>query len=692
MTPWLPNLMPRLRRAWRDCLLIAVLVCCKGGAHAETESIVELPKVLVEGERPGPAATLPSLETARKRLERVPGGTDLIDAEIYRRGRASHLGDLLQWSPGVWVQPRFGADEARLSIRGSGLQRPIGLRGIKLLQDGVPIDHADGSAFFHALDPLATRYIEVYRGANALQYGATTLGGAINFVSPSGYDARPVSFRIEGGSFDYKQAQLALAGVRGTSDGFLSATYADQEGFRAHARHTRERLFANLGLRLSPALETRWFLHLNHSGSEFPGALTQAQLDADPGQANPLTEAGNQRLDLFQWRIANRTRFGDGPRWLELTVSYAYQDLDFPIVFVVDGVSQNYGADLRFVSEAPLQKRIRRLTLGLSIWQGDGEDDRFLNVAGRRGPALAKNHTNARNLDLYGELEFGLLPDLALLVGSQWSQALREVEDRFPTDGELHFDRTFTGLSPKLGLRYQPKPGLQVFANLSRSFEPPTLGELTEGLNVTPVDDQTATTVEVGTRGGTSDERLSWDLAYYHSWLDDELLSLTEARGEPLGTVNARDTVHQGIELGVDLRVIQRLSLNQTYTWNDFRFSQDPVFGNNRIAGIPEHAYRAELRYRWPQGYYFGPSLEWVPADYPVDHANTLFAQAYATVGVKAGYRREQGWAWFIEGKNLTDAHYAATTEVIADARGRDAPLFFPGDGIAAFAGVEWRW
>jgi iron complex outermembrane recepter protein len=144
--------------------------------------------------------------------------------------------------------------------------------------------------------------------------------------------------------------------------------------------------------------------------------------------------------------------------------------------------------------------------------------------------------------------------------------------------------------------------------------------------------------------------------------------------------------------VGLDLKLVEGLSLNQAYTWNDFRFSEDPVLGSNRIAGIPEYVYRAELLYEWLHGYYFGPSFEWVPADYPVDHANTLLAQAYAIVGLKAGYRRERGWAWFIEGKNLSDAHYVATTEVIADARGQDLPVFFAGDGIAAFAGLEWRW
>ncbi len=88
----------------------------------------------------------------------------------------------------MFAQPRFGAEEARLSIRGSGLQRTFHMRGIYLLQDGVPITLADGSGDFQAVEPLALAYTEVRRGANALEYGGTTLGGSINFISPSGHD------------------------------------------------------------------------------------------------------------------------------------------------------------------------------------------------------------------------------------------------------------------------------------------------------------------------------------------------------------------------------------------------------------------------------------------------------------------------------------------------------------------------
>src|SRR5687768_9560533 len=161
-----------------------------------------------------------SPEAARARLDQRAGATALVDGESYRDGRVSTLTDALGYAPGVFVQPRFGAEEARLSIRGSGLQRTFHGRGLELLQDGSPLNLADGGFDFQAVEPLSARYIEVYRGANALEYGAATLGGAINFVSPTGYDAAPVTARIEAGSFGYLRGQLTAAGHGDRADGY----------------------------------------------------------------------------------------------------------------------------------------------------------------------------------------------------------------------------------------------------------------------------------------------------------------------------------------------------------------------------------------------------------------------------------------------------------------------------------------
>src|SRR5262249_1240371 len=150
----------------------------------------------------------------------------------YADGRASSLQDVFALAPGVFAQSRFGAEEARLSIRGSGLQRTFHMRGINLLQDGVPITLADGSGDFQAVEPLALAYTEVLRGANALEYGGTTLGGSINFVSPSGHDGAGLSPRVEGGSFGYRRGLVSLGDHAGPADYFASLSAYSQDGFR----------------------------------------------------------------------------------------------------------------------------------------------------------------------------------------------------------------------------------------------------------------------------------------------------------------------------------------------------------------------------------------------------------------------------------------------------------------------------
>ena len=104
------------------------------------------------------------------------------------RRYANTLRDVLKNTPGVFVQQRYG-QEMRLSVRGSGISRGFHLRGLELLQDGIPVNAADGSGDFYQIDPLALRSVEVYKGGNALTFGATTLGGAINFVTPTAQTA-----------------------------------------------------------------------------------------------------------------------------------------------------------------------------------------------------------------------------------------------------------------------------------------------------------------------------------------------------------------------------------------------------------------------------------------------------------------------------------------------------------------------
>lgn len=698
-------------------LLVAGTLMCPPAFAQTSAHPTDLPEVVVTAETQRESLTTPSLATVKKELNKIPGGVSVIDAEDFKRGRASTLKDALDYAPGVFVQPRFGAEESRISIRGSGIQRTFHGRGIKLMQDGSPLNLADGGFDMQAIEPLSARYVEVYRGANALQYGSTTLGGAINFVSMTGYDASPLQMRFEAGSWDTFRGQISSGGVFGNADYYASFTHSSSDGFRDWARQSNQRFFANVGYKLSDDVETRFYLTYVHADSQLPGSLTKDQMESNPEQANAGSFAGRQKRDFDLLRIANKTTFTDGDQKFTVSSFWSWKDLNHPIFQVVDQLSNDFGVDLRYDSVADLAGHRNQFTLGLGAVYGITQDARFVNNAGNPGARAAENQQEATNVDLYLQNSFYLTDSVALVLGAQGSYAKRDFTEQKIFGADNTDAEEYWGFSPKLGVLWDVNPQAQVFFNVSRSFEPPSFGELTAAgaaPGLVGLDAQRGTTIELGTRGEKG--RVRWDLVWYYSWLDNELLSLGIPGVSPTQTVNAGRTIHHGVEAMVDVDLLRgivspwqddvpasgkqegsaavrgdRVFLRQTYLFNDFRFDNDGDFGDNELPGVPRHYYRAELLYEHPCGFYAGPNVEWVPQSYFVDMDNSLEADGYALLGFKVGYRTPKGISLFVEVKNLTDETYASTTGVLKTAAANSA-VFFPGDGRAVYAGVEWKW
>jgi iron complex outermembrane receptor protein len=650
---------------------------------------VDLARIVVRGKR-FPANAVEDITQARNRLDERAGATALVDGDSYRDGRVGNLLDALGDAPGVFVQPRFGAEEARLSIRGSGLQRTFHGRGIVVLQDGVPLNLADGSFDFQAIEPLAARYIRVWRGANALEAGAATLGGAIDFVSPTGYDVPPLDLRLEGGSSGTRRAQAALAGAGERVDGYLSLTGASQDGFRAHSKQENTRLFGNAGFRFGDGLDARLYLTHVDTRSELPGNLTLAEALADPALPAPASVAQDQRRDFRLDRIAGKLAWSpsDGGSAM-LSLFHSAKSLHHPIFQVLDQDSRDDGIDLRWRREGSLGGRRNILVAGVAHARGSLDDVRHANAGGEPGAPTNHFDQHAANTSAFVEDQAWLAPRWVLVLGAQAVRSTRRSRD-LQVDGgrDESFDAAYASVSPRIGLRFDADARTQWFANLSRSAEPPSFGELTGGPGATRVDQQRATSAELGMR--TQRENLSLDVAAYRARIEGELLALDDADGNPLGTVNAGRTLHRGIEFGAGWTFARDLRLSANYLYNDFRFERDPVYGDNALAGVPRQQLRAALRWQPGARFHIEPSLEWVPQGYYVDHANTFRAPGFATFGLKFGGDAGAGWRWFADLRNLGDRRWIASTNVIADAGGRDGRNFLPGDGRSAYLGLEW--
>lgn len=654
---------------------------------------------------PKESVTAASTDAAAEQLSQVPGGTQVIPAKEYLQGRAVTLHEVFAESPGVYARSREGSEEARLSIRGSGIQRTFHLRGIMLLQDGQPINQADGNGDFQSIEPAALDHVEIYRGANALEYGASTLGGAINFVSPSGYTAVPARARAEGGSFGFIKGLASTAGQRDSADGYLAATAYRRDGFRAHSEQENERVFGNVGYRFPGNVENRVYLSYINAESELAGSLTKGQMEDDPRQANPGSVLRNSRRDFPLYRVADRVSFLSGSERFDVDVGYMRKELFHPLAFgLIDQDSDDWSGTARFTSDAPWFGEKNRIVLGANGYWGRTEARQF-GYAGpsgnERGAIQSDAIQTARTIELFTEIRHAVVERWWSIAGAQGTIASRDFNDRILANGDQSDSKTYHGISPKVGVLHEATEHIQDYANVSRSFEPPTFSEYVQrdvsGFTrpQPDLDAQTAWTAEIGTRGSV--EAVAWDVTLYHAWLRDEYLSYQVAPGLTQ-TINAEETTHAGVELGLNARLLtgllaadDRLVLAQTYTYGRFRFVDDAVYGNGRIPGLPEHVWRGELRWECA-GWYAGPVLD-LQSGWPVDFDDTLSADAAFLLGARAGYQTDHGFSAYLEGKNLLDEIYAATTGIANPAAPADAQsVFNPGDGLAIYGGVEWSY
>ncbi len=655
-------------------------------------------------------------EQARAALKRVPGAGNVVDL-TKADGRLSTSADVLAYQPGISAQSP-GNEGAKVSIRGSGINRGPGAHasGISVSLDGLPLTGPGGTPY-ELLEPLWLSRAEVLRGANGFERGALALGGAINYVSRSGRDSAGLELQYEAGSRGYQKRSIGYGGVNGDVDYYLAYTDTESDGYQRHAASDGKGAMANLGWQISPTLETRFFVRYRETNHETPGRLTRDQIRNDPRAANPANLAIDARRpqpgstwigNTTTWQIDDASSLQAGLVYhkypMDLNESLYRQQLDY----------SNLNATVDYRHRHLLLGRTSVTTLGLRVTHDLDADVRETLRFASNGYA---DGTHTRDFSHHGTdstLHIGndlaLTDALHLQTGLALINTRRDVQVTWPATPERLREHQWD-YAPRLGFTWQQTPQTQWFGNLSRSVEPAHPWSMIWGSNKyfaagngastgrqrAPVqlDNQTATTLELGARGDSAIGR--WELTGYYARVLHELLTV-EVLPVPnlfVAENNASPTVHRGLEAGLDSTVWQgregRLLLRQAYTFSDFRYRDDALFGSNRLPGLPRHSYQAELRYDHLTGFYAALNTEYASAMF-VDYANSVRADSHAIVGSRVGFDAPSGrWQAWAEMRNIGDRHYAATVTPGYNDAGKDVARSTPGEGRGVYAGLRWR-
>ncbi|MFC2439743.1 MAG: TonB-dependent receptor family protein [Segatella maculosa] len=721
-------------------------------AHAQQRSHLNDTVILLKevSVRAGYSLTSPNIMQALANQRRIAGSTSLVEIHADHQ-RMATMKEALRLQPGVIIQEFFGAnDQPRLNIRGSGIQSNPQRRGVYLLQDGIPVNFSDGSYVIGIMDAMTARYIEVFKGANALRFGAGTLGGALNFVSRTALTDSTASVKLEGGSYGTFGLTFSMGKRLGAWDMFAASTYNRQDGYRIYNKNQRLTASVNIGWRnRKQTVENRTFVHFTHLFFQMPGPLTLDQLMTDPKQVstgvdlpfsmgpNILRDRPHRNVDMF--RIANQTGFVlNAKSNLSASVYYQYADdwFAFPItISIPHSFNNDIGATL-YYHLSMSKMRFSAGVLGAFGWM----DRRYhINKDGKASFMFARDRLHAANFTVFTEADYALHDQLHAVLDVHGVYNKRNSKDAFG-DPSLrpwysHMSKKyryfysqnstlrqhFTAFNPRIGLIWNPvrRKDIQLFANVSNSYEPPTFDELvgtevTSNINTSPkklfsiaLKKQTATTFELGSRGRLS--RLSWNVAFYHSWVANEILEIKDyVRGQKR-TENYPNTVHQGLEVGIQMASKPRLfgynigsfTIGAVYDYSRFTFKGGKYDGKY-LAGVPKHYINTSLDYQHTCGLNGSISLELKPGETPIDHTNTMFQPAYHVWNARLGYQIGTQWNLYVELKNIANRRYASSY-IISDEihqpaipfpefTAKQLTFFIPGQPRSMFAGLTWRW
>ncbi|MEX2182705.1 MAG: TonB-dependent receptor [Gemmatimonadaceae bacterium] len=620
--------------AWRACVAGGALAV-SAAALAAQSPVPTAPDTVRTDSGRAPLLAVVRVEGARDALSdrRRPWAVGTQSAHDLRRGQATiGVDEALSNIPGVVVSNRYNyAVDQRISIRGAGSRANFGLRGLKVLLDGVPQSLPDGQSQLTNIDLAAIGRVDVLRGAASSLYGNGS-GGVIAFTSDlSAPDRFGASVRATAGSFGLAKTQARLSGRSGSTLGALSYSRTTIDGSRRYsAADTRQLMIA-----MDHQRDDGVLLALRTGTSETPkslnpGALTPAEYAADRDAASPTNVNRGASKEVTQAYLSLRaSRESDRGAW---GVALYGQDRFLTNALAAPppttGPAPATAGTLNRISRGVGGVRLDGLRLLSGRWNprvAGGLDiqraaDLRMNERTTGGRPTAPEDTV---LLLQREVMTGIGPfahlqlepsdRLTLSVGGRWDRIGFSVEDRFLSDGaDNSAERTMTAASGHLGAVWAATASLAAYLNVSTAFETPTTTELairpdgTGGFNP-DLDPQRLRTFEVGARGDLG-ARVSYDVALFETVTTDAIVQYLET-GTRAYFRNAGRTRNRGIELGLRGRLAEWLALQAAWTHADYRFVEYRIPGavapavdtldGNALGGVPPNVVRLGLRTEW---------------------------------------------------------------------------------------------
>jgi len=656
----------------------------------------------------------------------LPFSVNRIDAEQATLGKPGvNLSEALGSVPGLVVQNRQNyAQDLQISSRGFGARSAFGIRGIKLLADGVPLSNPDGQGQAATFDLDTLERIEVLRGPFASVYGSNS-GGVIQLFSRDGEGAPKVALDTSQAAYGTSRTRVSAEGGNDRAGFIINRSHFETDGYRDHSGAILDKTFAKLTLYPDDASKLSLsFSELDQNDTQDPQGLTWSQVQSDRRAAAPSALQFDTRktVDHRQFALNYERSFATGT-WQSTAYSgtrrvIQYQSIPKVVQVppsnptsltqsggVIDFERRFHGIGNRWIQSFDLGSSLLTVTTGLDYDYSRDDRQGYENFVGDtlgvKGNLRRDERNEVTSLSPYLQAAWQL-GKLDLQAGLRHSEVKFEVDDRFIQGNNLDDSGsvTYRKLTPTLGASYALLSNLNVYASWGKGLETPTLNELSYsgpdnsfGFDLKPA---TSEQIEIGLKARLA-QAASLQLALFQIDTDDELV-VESASGGRSRFQNAAQTRRRGVELALESRLSDTLRANLAYTQIDATYSKDftsngrLIEDGNHLPGIPARTLYGELA--WQPVQWFSTAVEGLYRSklYVEDSNTAKAAPSHALFNWQARFEQKAGALTFnqvLRIDNLLDREYIGSV-IVGDGNGRH---YEPGPERAWYvgAGVQYQ-
>ncbi|MEB0207376.1 TonB-dependent receptor [Pseudomonas sp. CCC3.1] len=645
----------------------------------------------------------------------VPYSVDSINQEQIQDGQLGiNASEVLSRVPGLVVQNRQNyAQDLQISSRGFGARSAFGVRGIKLIADGIPASTPDGQGQAATFNLDTAERIEVLRGPAATLYGSNA-GGVIQMFSRDGEGPPRIGAETLFGSDGMNKNHLTAEGATDDVGFVLDASRMDTDGYRDHSAARRDQTFAKLNLK--PDEDSKLALiysSLEQNGTQDPLGQSWAAYKADPRSVaqNALTYNTRKSIDHQQLGMNYERYIGDATLQVNAytgtrsVIQYLAIPPTSPSNKQGGGVVQFdrkfYGGSLRWLQ--PVQGVPGELTLigGLDYDQSQDSRHGYNNYVGDqlgvKGALVRDEVDTARSLDPYVQANWAL-DNWTVQAGLRYSTMEMDVDDQFLSNGDDSGNKRYEKATPSVSVMYAFTPELHGYVSAGKGFETPTQAELAyspsgNGFNF-GLKPSESTQYEMGLKAQLNNTRIN--AAIFQITTEDELVVLNNTGGRTTYQ-NAGRTLRRGFELGVESQLAEHWTSTLAYTRlqatydTDFSSASGTVDKGNYLPGVPQTTLFAEVN--WKPTDWLSTAVEGMYRSkvYVEDTNTQKAAPAYSVFNWRAQFEQKvEHWTFHqtLRLDNLLDRQYVGSV-IVGDSNNRYYEAA-PGRSWYAGAGAQY--